>query len=135
MRKCFLCEEMKELWQEQQLLAEFGKGFRFIHLTAKDTIPFMLQSTNHSDPFTAILDGIATPYFRVERINEDSCIALLSLLQPVDLKGQPALTDHELYTLKKTSQSILVNLCSFCAITPLSHELVDRPLPFIVSKA
>lgn len=135
MKKCFLCEEMKELWKEQQLLEEFGKGFRFIHLPgATDTIPFMLQSTNHSDPFTAIMNGIATPYFRVERINEDSCIAQLSLLQPIDLKGQPAITDQELYTLKKTSHCILVNLCSFCAITPLSHELVDRPLPIIVSK-
>ncbi|WP_262173061.1 CotY/CotZ family spore coat protein [Saccharococcus sp. Marseille-Q5394] len=135
MKKCILCEEMRELWKEQQLLAEFGKGMRFIHLPdTKDTIPFMLQSTIHSDPFTAIVDGNATPYFRVERINEYSCIAKLSLLQPVDLKGLPAITHRDLYTLIKTSHCIIVKLCIFSAITPLPHELVDRPLPVIVSK-
>lgn len=136
LKKCFLCEEMKELWKEQQLLAEFGKGFRFIHMPdSKDTIPFMLQTRKLSAPFTAISDGNATPYFRLERINEESCIARLSLLQPVDLKGQPALTDQDLYTLKKTSHCILVKLCSFSTINTLPHELVDRPLPIIESKS
>lgn len=133
---CRLCEEMKELWKEQQLLAEFGKGSRFIQTSdSKDTIPFMLQIGKQTTPFTAIVNGNSTPYFSLEKIDEESCIAQLSLLQPVDLKGQPALIDQDLYTLKKTSHSILVKICSFSSFIPLSHELVGRPLPIIESKS
>ncbi|MFS0687833.1 CotY/CotZ family spore coat protein [Sporosarcina sp. 179-K 8C2 HS] len=132
---CRLCEEMQELWKEQQLLAEFGKGLRFIHVADSiDTIPFMLHSSMQSAPFTAISNGSSSPYFRLEKIEKESCIAQLSLLQPVDLKGHPALTDQDLYALKKTSHCILVNLCGFSTISPLSHELVGRPLPIIESK-
>lgn len=135
MKRCNLCEEMKDLWKEQQSLAEFGKGFRFIHMTdSKDTIPFMLQ-TKQSTSFTAITNGNMTPYFRLENIDEETCIAQLSLLQPVDLKGQPPLTDQHLYAFKKTSDFIFVKLCGFRDIIPLSHELVGRPMPIIESKA
>jgi len=135
MIKCRLCEEMKELWKEQQLLAEFGKRFRFIHMyDFKDTIPFMLE-TKQSTPFTAITNGYSTPYFRLESIDEKNCYAQLSLLQPVDLKGQPPLTDQHLYALQKTSDRIFVILCGFSAITPVSHDLVGRPLPIIESKS
>jgi hypothetical protein len=126
---------MKELLEEQQLLAEFGKGFRFIHMPhSKDTIPFMLQ-TKQSTNFTGITNGNITPYFRLEKIDEASCCAQLSLLQPVDLKGQPPLTDQHLYALQKTSDCIFVKLCGFSAIIPLPHELVGRPLPIIEAKA
>ncbi|MFC5603336.1 hypothetical protein [Sporosarcina koreensis] len=136
MKMCRLCEEMKELWKEQQLLAEFGKGFRFIHMSdSKETIPFMLQIPKRTTPFTALVNGHSTPYFSLENIDEESCIAQLSLLQPVDLKGDPALIDQDLYSLKKTSHSIFVKICSFSSIIPLSHELVGRTLPIIESKS
>ncbi|WP_252503367.1 CotY/CotZ family spore coat protein [Sporosarcina sp. Marseille-Q4943] len=135
MKMCRLCEEMKELWKEQQLLAEFGKELRFIQMAdSMDTIPFMLQTAKHSAPFNAIINGYSTPYFRLEKIDEGSCFAQLSLLQPVNLKGHPALTDQDLYALKKTPHRILVKLCSFSAINPVPHELVSRPLPIIESK-
>ncbi len=132
---CCLCEEMKELWKEQQMLSEFGKGFRFVHMpNPKDTIPFMLQTTDQSIPFTAMIGGHSTPYFRLEKIDEESCCAQLSMLLPVDLKGQPAMTDQDLYALRKTSQCILVKICGFCSITPLPSELVGRTLPVVESK-
>lgn len=134
LKKCCICEEIKELLKEQQLLSEFGKGFRFIHIhDSKDTIPFMLQN-KQSTPFTAIINGNITPYFRLEKIDEETCCAQLSLLKPVDLKGQPPLTDQELYALRKTSHCIFVKLCAFSSIIPLPHELVGRPLPIIESK-
>lgn len=132
---CCLCEEMKGLWKEQQMLSEFGKGFRFVHMpNRKDTIPFMLQTTDQSTPFTAITDGLSTPYFRLEKIDEESCCVQLSMLLPVDIKGQPAMTDHDLYALRKTSHCILVKICGFCSITPLPFELVGRTLPVVESK-
>ncbi len=135
MKNFCLCEVMRELWKEQQRLADFGKGFRFIHMQdCKDTIPFILFTKSHSTPFTAIINGIATPYFRVEKIDEESCCAKLTLLLPVDLKGWPALTTKDMYSLKKTDQCIHVKLCCFSAINPLPHELVGRPLPIIESK-
>lgn len=133
---CSLCEEMKVLWKEQLLLTEFGKGLRFIQMPAfKDTIPFMLLSTDHSTPFSAVIDGSSTPYFRLEYLDEEKCLAQLSLLKPVDLKGRHAFTVQDLYALKKTSHCIRVKICNFCAINPLSHELVGRPLPIVESKA
>lgn len=133
---CRLCEEMKQLWKEQQLLAEFGKGFRFVQLSdSKDTIPFMLQIPKQTTPFTVIVNGHSTPYFSLENIDEGSCIAQLSLLQPVDLKGQPALNDQDLYALIKTAHSIIIKICNFSSVIPLSHELVGRPLPIIESKS
>lgn len=135
MKKCCLCEEMKELWKEQKLLSEFGKEFRFVQMpNCIDTIPLTLQTIDHSTPFAAIIDGISTPYFRLETIDEDSCCAQLSLLLPVDIKGRPAITVQDLYALRKTSQCILVNICCFCSFTTLPPELVSRPLPIIVSK-
>ena len=133
--KCCLCEEMKQLGKEQQLLTEFGKGFHFIHIqNNKDTIPFMLLTTDHSTPFTAIINGNKTPFFRLEKIDEESCCARLSLLQPVDLKGWPASNAQDLYALKKTDHCILVKLCCFSSINPLPLYLVGRPLPIIESK-
>ena len=132
MMKCCLCEEMKQLWKEQKLLTEFGKEFRYIHIQeTKDTIPFMLITAKNFKPFTAIIDGNTTPYFRLEKIDEESCCVQLSLLQPVDLKGWQAYNAEDLYALKKTDHCILVKLCCFCAINPLPHELVDRPLPIV----
>lgn len=117
------------------MLAEFGNGFRFIHIhDCKDTIPFVLLTKDHFTPFTAIINGNTTPYFRVEKIEEKSCCAQLSLLEPVDLKGWPALTANDLYSLKKTDHCIYIKLCCFAAINPLPHELVGRPLPIIESK-
>lgn len=134
MKNCCICEEMKVLWKEQKMLAEFCKGFRFVHLPKmKDTIPFMLQSSDEQAPFTAIIDGGTTSYFRLEKL-DDNCCAQLTLLKPINFKGRLAVTPEDLYALKKTSLCIHVEICSFCAITPLSIDLIDRPLPIIESK-
>ncbi|MDW0115476.1 CotY/CotZ family spore coat protein [Sporosarcina thermotolerans] len=135
MTKCCICNVMKALWEEQKLLSEFWKGFKFVHMPkCKDTIPFTLQSSDNFDYFTAIIDSGTTPYFRLEKIDESSCCAQLRLLKPVDFKGRLALTEKDLYALKKTSHCIHVDLCCFCAFTPLSTDLLDRPLPIIESK-
>ncbi|MCG7345198.1 hypothetical protein MHZ92_13720 [Sporosarcina sp. ACRSL] len=134
MKMYSLCEEIKELWKEQQLLAEFGKGFRFIHVPQQDTIPFMLLTADHLTPFTAIIEGDSTPYFRVEHVYEGSYFVQLSLLKPIDLKGQHAHSERDLFSLKKTTQNIVINISKFSTINPLSHDLVGRPLPIIESK-
>ncbi|MDN4607588.1 CotY/CotZ family spore coat protein [Sporosarcina highlanderae] len=136
MKKCCICDEMKALCNEQKILSKIVNGFQFVQMTkCYDTIPFMLQSSNEHDYFTALIDDGTTPYFRLEKIDEANCCAQLSLLKPVDLKGRLARTEKDLYALKKTSHCIHINACCFCAITPLPINLLDRPLPIIECKS
>nr|WP_225941890.1 CotY/CotZ family spore coat protein [Sporosarcina limicola] len=96
-----------------------------------DTIPFMLSTSEKNKPFKAFYKGIATPYFRLEKLNEEICCAVLSLLEAIDIEGYPADSYDDFYALRKTKSCIIVNLNCFCVINPLSPELVNRPLPII----
>ena len=130
-----ICHAMKTLLKEQKIIAGIDIEFQFICLSKKmDTIPFMLYSSKKNTPFSAICTGVATPFFRIEKLNEDTCCAVLSLLEAVDMEGNPTDSCEDLFALRKTKSCIIVNLTCFCAITPLPLELVDRPLPIIEPK-
>ena len=109
--------------------------FQFICLSKKmDTIPFMLYSTNNNKPFMAFYKCIATPFFRLEKLDEETCCAELSLLEAIDMEGNPADSFDDFYALRKTNSCIIVNLSCFCVINPLPPEFVNRPLPIIEPK-
>ncbi|MFJ7933868.1 CotY/CotZ family spore coat protein [Sporosarcina sp. NPDC096371] len=130
-----ICHAMKRLLKEQQIIAGIDMEFQFICSAKKvDTIPFMLNATNKNKPFRAFYNCIATPFFRLEKMDEDTCCAQLSLLEAVDIEGNPTDSCDDLFTLRKTKSCIIVNLNCFCAITPLPLECVNRPLPIIEPK-
>ncbi|MBE1553883.1 CotY/CotZ family spore coat protein [Sporosarcina limicola] len=127
-----ICLAMKTLQKEQNIIAGIDMEFQFICMLKRvDTIPFMLSTSEKNKPFKAFYKGIATPYFRLEKLNEEICCAVLSLLEAIDIEGYPADSYDDFYALRKTKSCIIVNLNCFCVINPLSPELVNRPLPII----
>lgn len=109
--------------------------FRFVCLSKKlDTIPFLLYSINENNPFIAYHNCIATPFFRLEKLDEETCCAELSLLEAIDMEGNLADPFDDFYALRKTKVCINVNLNCFCVINPLPPEIVNRPIPVIEPK-
>lgn len=134
-KKSSICLAMKKLLKEQKIISGRDMEFQFICMSKEtDTIPFMLIKREFNKPFTAYHKGVETPYFRLEKIDEEICCAVLSLLVAVDMDGTPVDSDDDFYALRKTKSCIIVNLNCFCAINPLPPELVNRPLPIIEPK-
>lgn len=132
--KC-ICNAMKRLQKEQEIIAGNDMEFQFICKSKEtDTIPFMLYLKELKKPFKAINKCIATPFFRLEKIDEDACCALLTLLEAVDMDGNPTDSCNDLYALRKTKSCVIVNLNCFCVIQPFAPDLVNRPLPIIEPK-
>jgi spore coat protein Y len=130
-----ICSEMKVLFKEQKILSGSDREFQFICMSKeKDTIPFMLIHNKTKKPFLVNYKGTATPYFRLEKIVEEICCAVLSLLVAVDMDGSPVDSDDDFYALRKTNSCVIVDLNCFCVINPLAPELVNRPLPVIEPK-
>ena len=130
-----ICIAMKTLLKEQNIIAGIDMEFQFIcSIKRMDTIPFMLSSSNKMKPFMAFNKCIMTPFFRLEKVDEQTCCAELSLLEAVDMEGCPTDCCDDLFALRKTKSCIIVNLNCFCAITPLPPEFVNRPLPMIEPK-
>jgi spore coat protein Y len=126
---------MKVLHKEQKILSGSDMEFQFICMSKeKDTIPFMLFLKESKKPFLVNYKGTATPYFRLEKIVEEICCAVLSLLVAVDMDGSPVDSDDDFYALRKTNSCVIVDLNCFCVINPLAPELVNRPLPVIEPK-
>lgn len=132
---CSICLAMKRLQEEQKILTEWDLGLKFISKSRKmDTIPFMLFTVDSQKPFTVYYKGKATPYFRLEKLNEETCCAKLSLLEAIDMDGCPVDSYEDVYSLKETDKCIIVLLSCFCVINPLPPELVNKPLPHIEPK-
>ena len=134
-KKCNICHAMKTLEKEQKILTSIGVDFQFLCMSEKyDTIPFMLHNNEKNKPFMAHHKCIATPFFRLEKLDEELCCAELSLLEAIDMEGNPADSVEDLFALRKTKSCIIVNLCCFCVINPFPPELVNRALPIIEPK-
>lgn len=135
MKLSCICLAMKILETEQKLITERDLGLKFVSKSRKiDTIPFMLINIETQKPFTVYYKGIATPYFRLEKMNEETCCAVLSPLVAIDMEGNPVESYDHVYSFQKTEKCIIVVLSCFCAINPLPPELVNKPLPSIEPK-
>ncbi|RSL31974.1 spore coat protein [Salibacterium salarium] len=98
-----------------------------------DTIPFVLQ--NKKGHYFSATGGIGTNdcfqtvFFRVERLDKDSCCATLSMLLPdCDLDFDKCCVDPmslcDIDALERTRHCIEVDLDCFCAIQCLDPNLV-----------
>ncbi|WP_017754662.1 CotY/CotZ family spore coat protein [Calidifontibacillus oryziterrae] len=139
-KKMNICSAMEKLLMEQNYMSENEKEFQFIHMPPKpDTIPFMLFGDNGcGQAFTTFCitgeECIKTSFFRLEKLNLKGCCAVLSLLKAVDMDGCQVEDCDKIYSLIKTKCCVVVDLRCFCAISPLSPILVNRPLPIIEPK-
>lgn len=130
-----ICLAMKILETEQKYITERDLGLKFVSKSRKiDTIPFMLINIETQKPLTIYYKGIATPYFRLEKLSEETCCAVLSPLEATDMDGNPVELYDNVYSFKKTDKCIIVVLSCFCAIHPLPLELVNKPHPSIEPK-
>lgn len=135
-----ICIAMKRLQKEQKLISENHIEFQFVQMPqTPDTIPFMLfGNKNCQMPFTAFSisdEGcVKTPFFRLEKLEEEKCCAVLSLLKAVDMDGVPVDSCDEIHSLLKTDSCVIVDLTCFCVISSLSPKLVNRTLPIIEPK-
>jgi spore coat protein Y len=127
---------MKQLLEEQEKIS--FSGFRFIcEKIGFDTIPFILSNeTCQLEAWGWTDDGcfFTTNVFRLEALDERKCCATLSLLEPVDMDGCPVDICDDVFSLRKTSNCIIVDLTCFCSLQPLSPKLVNRLLPIIEPK-
>lgn len=135
-----ICRAMKRLWKEQKQLA--GSDYQFVcNPFGMDTIPFMLYCKEEcKKPFRAFSitgkrnDCFSTTFFRLEKLDEKKCCAVLSLLEAVDMDGTPVEACEDIYSLLKTDICLTVDLSCFCVISPLPPKLVNKPLPIIEPK-
>ena len=131
-KKGNICHAMSRLQKEQNIISGSDSEFQFICKSKEiDTIPFMLYPKEFEKPFIAFYKGVPTPFFRLEKLDEKTCCAVLTLLEAVDMDGDAADSYDDFYALRKTKSCIIVNLNCFCVIHPLAPELVNRPLPII----
>jgi spore coat protein Y len=136
-KKTCVCHDLRQLLEEQKKLS--FEDFRFVNGDfGYDTIPFILSTekchfeawgwTNNGDFFT-------TNVFRLEAIDEKRCCATISLLEPVDIDGYPVDMCDNIFSLRTTTNCIIVDLSCFTSLQPLSPRLVNRLLPIIDPKS
>jgi spore coat protein Y len=135
-KKTCVCHDLRQLLEEQKKLS--FEDFRFVNGDfGYDTIPFILSTgkcqfeawgwTNNGDFFM-------TNVFRLEAIDERRCCATISLLEPVDIDGYPVDMCDNIFSLRTTTNCIIVDLSCFTSLQPLSPRLVNRLLPIIDPK-
>nr|WP_263328249.1 CotY/CotZ family spore coat protein [Neobacillus sp. Marseille-Q6967] len=131
-----LCEDLKQLLDEQKQLS--FEGLRFVcEKIGFDTIPFILSTDECQFEAWGWSDEgyfFTTTIFRLEALDEKKCCATLSLLEPVDMDGCPVEMCEGIFSLRKTSNCVIVDLSCFCNLQPLSPRLVDRLLPIVEPK-
>ncbi|MCD7034997.1 spore coat protein [Metabacillus sp. GX 13764] len=140
-----VCRAVENIKAEQDAVEEQCPTSCFSNLLSptmapgRDTIPFLLfdkkgnlfSAFGNVGGFSDDNHCFQTIFFRVENLN--GCCATLSLLRPVNVKGETISVcdpcDPEFFGLEKTDFCIEVDLLCFCAIQCLSPDLVNRAMP------
>jgi spore coat protein Y len=135
-KKSCVCHDLQQLLEEQKKLS--FEDFRFISDDfGYDTIPFILSTGEcqfEAWGWAKNGDFFTTNIFRLEGIDERKCCATLSLLEPIDIDGYPADICDDLFSLRKTTNCVIVDLTCFTSLQPLSPRLVNRLNPIIDPK-
>ncbi|MEH7123885.1 CotY/CotZ family spore coat protein [Bacillus sp. JJ1773] len=132
-----ICEALIELKSLQDILMNSSTKY-FGPLLSKiagvDTIPFLLLKNNGllSHLLTEINEKngkrecIESNFFRIESIDKEKCVAIVSILRPFDIKGNHTNSVGKVMKLIKTPARKEVDLSSICAIQVLDTELLKR---------
>ncbi|MGM0904486.1 MAG: CotY/CotZ family spore coat protein [Bacillota bacterium] len=105
-------------------------------LIGVDTIPFYLYDKDGRIEFfgteTRKKDGLKecflTSFFRIEKLEESSNCATISLLRPLNIHGEDTNDPCDVVKLKKTSECVQIDLSCICAIQCLDAELLKREI-------
>jgi hypothetical protein len=133
-----ICEALIELKSLQDFLVHSPTKY-FGNLLAKiagtDTIPFLLMTKDgfFSHTITVIHENgekecFESKYFRIESIDKERCCVFLTVLRPLNFKGEHANEHCQVIKLVKTSECIEIDLSCICAIQILDTELLKRQI-------
>jgi hypothetical protein len=134
--KC-ICDALFELKKLQDYINHsetpyFGKLLST--LVGVDTIPFTLFRKD-GPMFLTGCDSkekgkaefcFTTSYFRLEKLDVDTCCATVSLLRPLDIYGEDVESMCEVTKLIKTSTCVEIDLDCICAIQCVDVDLLKR---------
>ncbi|MBY0121271.1 CotY/CotZ family spore coat protein [Bacillus sp. S/N-304-OC-R1] len=134
-----ICEALSEIKELQDLLTNSSTKY-FGNLLGKiagvDTIPLLLL--RKSGPLTHKVfivnektgkrESFESSYFRLDSINKESRRAWVSVLCPLDFKGDPTNAVQDVIKLIKTSTIIEVDLNLIFAVQLVDTELLKRKI-------
>ena len=138
-KKC-LCEALYEIKKLQDIISTSKTeyfGNLLLKLTRVDTIPFMLLTdrgplkmiANANNHKKMSLDSCyQTSFFRLEKVDTETCCAELTLLQPLDYSGNINNNLCDLILLKKTKECVAIDLSDVCAIQIIDLDLLTREI-------
>ncbi|MDC3416584.1 CotY/CotZ family spore coat protein [Aquibacillus salsiterrae] len=135
----FICEKAKHIIDKQK--EKVNKGLKhFCKPAYEATIPVILYPDDNKNQPLERFGNIGeivedeygcfqTKFFRFEKVDEEECIAVLSLLRPLDEGG--CLVDDicDVYRLERTRFCIKVDLSTISDVQLLSPVLVERQFP------
>ena len=110
-------------------------GNFLIKLVGLDTIPFYLY--NKEGRLTLMgtdtrkdgkKDCFETSFFRMEEIDQESSCVTVSLLRPLNIHDKDTNHHCDVFTLRKTSECVVIDLNCICAIQLLEPELLKRKI-------
>lgn len=135
----YICEALIEIKELQDLLTNSSTKY-FGHLLSKiagvDTIPLLLLKKNgplsHKiikiNETTGKREPFESSYFRLESIDKENYRAWVSILCPLDIKGEPINSVGDVIKLIKTPTIIEVDLTLIFAIQLVDTELLKRKI-------
>lgn len=132
-----ICEALLELKAVQDLLTNSSTkyfGTLLSKIAGVDTIPIILLTKE--GPLSHIVMDInentgkqecfESTFFRLESIDLDTCCARITILRPLDIKGEHTNSICHVMRLVKTSTCTEIDLSCIYAIQTIDTELIKR---------
>lgn len=136
MESRFLCDALLEIKYFQDLLEKSSSkyyGHLLLKMLGSDTIPVTF-TTNMGSPLSLIEAGTGTEtrYFRIEEIDEEKHLIIVSLLRPLDIFGDIANSMSDVVKLEKTTTKntlclMLISGVQLFNTTLLTKKMIIEP--------
>lgn len=127
-----LIEVLTEIDYFQQIINKMKTkhfGHLLIKLVGTDTIPVMfITKRGEYLRLMSQESHYSTTFFRIEEVDEVKQMLSLALLCPLNMEGQPASRTDELMSLKKTTETIKLNIANIAAVQLASTTLLSTSI-------
>ena len=132
MNSRFLCDALLEIKYFQDLLETTSSkyyGHLLLKMLGSDTIQVTF-TTNWGSPLSLIEagTGIETRYFRIEEINEDKDLIIVTLLRPIDVFGDIANSMSDVVKLEKTTTKNTLSLLLISGVQLFNTTLLTKKM-------
>lgn len=128
----FLCDALLEIKYFQDLLEKSSSkyyGHLLLKMLGSDTIPVTF-TTNIGSPLSLIEAGTGTEtrYFRIEHIDEEKHLVIVSLLRPLDIFGDIAKSMSDVVKLEKTTTKNTLSLMLISGVQLFNTTLLTKKM-------